>query len=239
MNVQLHRLETIRRRIESACAKTGRNPAGIRLLAVSKMQPAALIRQYFELGQRAFGENKLQEALRKQAELTDVEIEWHFIGPVQSNKTRDLAAHFDWVQSVDRPKIARRLSAQRPPGLPPLNVCLQVNIDREPQKSGVLPEQLADLAGLAGELPNISLRGLMAIPSLTDDAAIARQSFARMRHLYRDLIDAGYALDTLSMGMSADLELAIQEGSNMVRVGTDLLGPRPEAQTPEKDTSES
>jgi pyridoxal phosphate enzyme (YggS family) len=227
MNAPLNRIEIVRARIESACAQAGRDPAEVRVLAVSKKHPAALIREYFTLGQRAFGENRLQEALSKQPDLTDLAIEWHFIGPVQSNKTRDIAANFDWVQSLDRPKICERLSAQRPPEMPALNVCLQVNVDREPQKSGVLPEDLGELAGLASGLPGLRLRGLMAIPRLTHDVRAAGESFAAVRRLYRALIESGHALDTLSMGMSADLELAVREGSTMVRIGTDLLGPRP------------
>ncbi len=227
MNVKTQRLDTIRTRIASACAAAGRDPEEVRLLAVSKKQPAGLVRDFFELGQVAFGENKLQEALAKQPELEDVPIEWHFIGPVQSNKTRDLAANFDWVQSADRPKILRRLSAQRPDGMNPLNVCIQVNVDREPQKAGVAPEQLGELVALAEELPGIRLRGLMAIPRLTRDETEARASFRDMKRLYDELRRSGHRLDTLSMGMSADLELAIEEGSTMVRVGTDLLGPRP------------
>ena len=153
MDVPLNRFEKVRARIESACRRAGRDPAEVRLLAVSKKHPAALIRTYFLLGQHAFGENRLQEALSKQPDLADLAIEWHFIGPVQSNKTRDIAVGFDWVQSVDRLKIAQRLSDQRPPERSDLNILLQVNIDREPQKSGVLPEQLEELAGLASGLP--------------------------------------------------------------------------------------
>jgi pyridoxal phosphate enzyme (YggS family) len=227
MNERLKRLENIRSRIEFACEKSRRDAAEVRLLAVSKRQPAELIRAYFELGQTAFGENRAQEACRKQDQLRDLAIEWHFVGPVQSNKTRELAGRFHWVQSVDRPKILQRLSEQRPAGLPPLEICLQVNIDREPQKSGLPPEAVQELAALAAATPNVRLRGLMAIPRLTDDQDAARDSFRRMRRLFDTLTAAGHALDTLSMGMSADLELAIEEGSTMVRVGTDLLGPRP------------
>jgi pyridoxal phosphate enzyme (YggS family) len=227
MNDKTRRLEKIRQRVELACKRAARDGSEVRLLAVSKRQPAELIRSFHMLGQTAFGENKAQEALTKQEALKDLDIEWHFIGPVQSNKTRDLAVHFQWVQSVDRLKILQRLSAQRPPGLPPLHICLQVNIDREPQKSGLSPEKVFEMADLAGSMPNVRLRGLMAIPRLTDDERVARDSFRRMRKLFGDLQAAGHVLDTLSMGMSADLELAIEEGSTMIRIGTDLLGPRP------------
>jgi pyridoxal phosphate enzyme (YggS family) len=227
MNTERQRLHDLRERIANACRRADREPADVRLLAVSKKQPAGLIRRFFANGQTAFGENRVQEALAKQAGLTDLAIEWHFIGPIQSNKTRDLAECFQWVQSVDRMKILDHLSQHRPAGLPPLNICLQVNIDREAQKSGLDPDQVADVATRAGQAPGIRLRGLMAIPKQTDDRATARDSFRRMRILYQSLRATGHDLDTLSMGMSGDLELAIEEGSTMVRVGTDLMGPRP------------
>jgi pyridoxal phosphate enzyme (YggS family) len=170
----------------------------------------------------------VQEALSKQARLAGLDIEWHFIGPMQSNKTREVAEHFDWVQSVDRAKIARRLSDQRPEALPALNVCVQVNIDREPQKAGVLPEQAHELAELVNSLPRLKLRGLMAIPRMGSDAHDPTDSYRRMYSLFRQIRDAGVEMDTLSMGMSADLEQAILQGSTMVRIGTDLLGPRPD-----------
>jgi pyridoxal phosphate enzyme (YggS family) len=226
MSSELQRLERLRERIADACRTTGRDPAEVRILAVSKQQSAELIRRFFALGQRAFGENRLQEALAKQDQLADVDIEWHFIGPVQSNKTHELAERFQWVQSVDREKILRRLSAQRPPDLPPLNICLQVNIDDEPQKAGLAPAELPSMAAQASSAPNLRLRGLMAIPRLTSDESRTRDSFRRMRLLYEQLLAASYPVDTLSLGMSGDLELAIAEGSTMVRVGTDLLGPR-------------
>jgi pyridoxal phosphate enzyme (YggS family) len=168
----------------------------------------------------------VQEALAKQARLRDLDLEWHFIGPLQSNKTREVAAHFDWVQSADRQKILRRLSEQRPGALPPLNVCIQVNIDREPQKAGVLPEAAGELAGTIIELPGLRLRGLMTIPRMGDEENDPGDSYRRMHELFRSLQAAGLAMDTLSMGMSADLEQAIFHGSTMVRIGTDLLGPR-------------
>lgn len=197
------------------------------LLAVSKRHTAERIRALHALGQRSFGENYVQEARAKQAALQGLDIEWHFIGPLQSNKTREAAEHFDWVQSADREKILRRLSAQRPPALPDLNICIQVNIDREPQKAGVLPEGAADLARAARDLPRLNLRGLMAIPRMATDSHDPDDSYRRMRELFGDLLGAGFVVDTLSMGMSADLESAILHGSTMVRIGTDLLGPRP------------
>jgi pyridoxal phosphate enzyme (YggS family) len=222
-----HNLENVRARIAAACEKAGRDPDGVRLLAVSKKHSAERIRDLHALGQGAFGENYVQEALAKQALLADLDIEWHFIGPLQSNKTREAAEHFDWVQSADREKILRRLSAQRPANLPKLNVCIQVNIDREPQKAGVLPEDTTALARLARELPNISLRGLMTIPHIAGENHDPGDSYHRMRELYAQVLDAGIEMDTLSMGMSDDLASAIAHGSTMVRVGTDLLGPRP------------
>ncbi len=227
MDTELDRLDRVRARIAAACLAAGRDPAGVRLLAVSKKQPAELIRRFFEAGQPAFGENRLQEAMVKQDQLAGLEIEWHFIGPVQSNKTRELAERFQWVQSVDREKTLRRLSDHRPSDLPPLNICLQVNIDREPQKAGLDPNDVQALAQQARGLPGVRLRGLMAIPRFTDDKASIRDSFQRMRILYDALKESDQSLDTLSLGMSGDLELAVEEGSTLVRVGTDLLGPRP------------
>jgi pyridoxal phosphate enzyme (YggS family) len=223
----MQRLENLRLRIKNACDRVGRDPLGITVLAVGKKHPVTSIRDLYEQGQRAFGENQLQEARQKQHQLADLDIDWHFIGHVQSNKTRQLAQYFDWVQSVDRIKILKRLSEQRPTSMPALNICLQINIDREPQKSGLLPEELQEIARLAANLPGISLRGLMAIPKPAKDAQEASASFRRVKALYEDLRALGYTLDTLSMGMSADLETAIAEGSTMVRVGTDLFGPRP------------
>jgi pyridoxal phosphate enzyme (YggS family) len=221
------KLHNVRTRIESACEKAGRTPSEITVLAVSKRHPAARIRQLHELGLSAFGENYMQEAVEKQAQLADLDLEWHFIGPVQSNKTRELARHFGWVQSADREKILRRLSAQRPEALPKLNICIQVNIDREEQKSGVLPENLEELAHFALGLPNLRLRGLMSIPRLGSADHDPSDSYRRMKDLFLCLIDAGIPMDTLSMGMSADLENAIMQGSTMLRIGTDLFGPRP------------
>ena len=210
-----------------ACKMADRDPSEVSVLAVGKKHPAALIQNLYQHGQRAFGENQLQEARQKQLELADLDIIWHFIGHVQSNKTQALAEHFDWVQSVDRAKILKGLSAKRPANIPALNICLQVNIDREPQKSGLLEEELAEMAQMAMDQPGIALRGLMAIPRASPDPGETIDSFRRVKALYDDLRDQGYPLDTLSMGMSSDLEAAIAQGSTMVRVGTVLFGPRP------------
>ncbi|UTW06215.1 YggS family pyridoxal phosphate-dependent enzyme [Pseudomonas benzenivorans] len=210
-------------RIREAAQASQRDCASIGLLAVSKTKPAGALRQAHAAGLRDFGENYLQEALEKQAELGDLELTWHFIGPIQSNKTRAIAEHFAWVHSVDRLKIAERLSAQRPPQLPPLNVCLQVNVSGEASKSGCAPEQLPALAEAVARLPHLRLRGLMCIPEPTDDPTAQRAAFARVRQLQEGL---GLDLDTLSMGMSHDLEAAITEGATWVRIGTALFGAR-------------
>ncbi|HET6564153.1 MAG TPA: YggS family pyridoxal phosphate-dependent enzyme [Xanthomonadales bacterium] len=226
MNDLKAKLNEVRARIASACQKADRNPDSLSLLAVSKRHGANSIRALFIAGQRHFGENYLQEALKKQQELADLDVIWHFIGPLQSNKTRDVAMHFHWVQSVDRQKLLRRLSEQRPDDMPPLNICLQVNIDAEPQKAGASADEIPALAQLASSLPGLRLRGLMAIPAVTASGETNPQSLARMKTLFDSLQDQGYPLDTLSMGMSADLEAAILAGSTMVRIGTDLFGPR-------------
>ena len=230
MKDSFQRWSEVQNRIASACRAAGRAPGSVQLLAVGKQHPAEAIRQLHALGQRAFGENRVDEALSKQAALADLDIEWHFIGAVQSNKTRDLAGHFDWVQSVDREKILRRLSEQRPAELGELNICLQLNIDDEPQKAGLPPADLEAMAELAEQLPGLRLRGLMCIPEAGASEAHTRASFARMRGLFTQLRAQGHPLDTLSMGMSGDLELAVAEGSTMLRVGTDLFGPRPGGQ---------
>jgi pyridoxal phosphate enzyme (YggS family) len=227
MNNLNENLNNVRSRVASACKKSGRKASEVAILAVSKKHSTDRIRRLYQLGQTCFGENYAQEALAKISRLSLADIEWHFIGPIQSNKTRDIAEHFDWAQSVDRSKILQRLSDQRPTGLPPLNICIQVNIDREPQKAGVLPEQAAELARLAQDLPRIVLRGLMAIPQAATASHDPSGSYQRMHQLYHQLINEGVSLDTLSMGMSAHLETAIMNGSTMVRVGTDLFGPRP------------
>lgn len=226
MNKPIERLQIVKQRIENACATSGRRAGDVSLLAVSKRHSAEKIRIFNKLGLRSFGENQLQEALRKQQELQQLDLEWHFIGAIQSNKTRAIAEHFQWVQSVDRQRILQRLAEQRPAQSSPLNICLQVNIDHEPQKGGATPEEILQLAALAENLSNIKLRGLMALPKLTTKAQEQHDSFRRVRLLFEELRARGHALDTLSMGMSSDLEIAIQEGSTMVRIGTDLLGER-------------
>jgi pyridoxal phosphate enzyme (YggS family) len=227
MNDLKNNLNKVRARIAAAVQTAGKSRNPVALLAVSKRHDPASIRTLYNAGQRQFGENYVQEALLKQKQLADLDIEWHFIGPLQSNKTSDVAAHFDWVQSVDREKLLRRLSSQRPAELPPLNITLQVNIDREAQKSGAPPEKIPALAHLANELPGIKLRGLMAIPMAPGEGMPLTSSFDRMAQLFQELREEGLDLDTLSMGMSADLEAAISAGSTMVRIGTDLFGPRP------------
>lgn len=219
-------LQAVKARIIRAAAQCGRDPAGITLLAVSKTFGPDVIRAAFACGQRAFGESYVQEALNKMAVLADLPIEWHFIGPIQSNKTRPIAEHFAWVHSVDRERIARRLSDQRPNALPPLNVCLQVNVSGEASKSGVTPEELPALARAVAHLPRLRLRGLMTIPEPTDDVALQRRRFRLLRELKETLVAEGLPLDTLSMGMSGDLEAAILEGATIVRVGSAIFGER-------------
>ena len=221
----------VTRRIQKATLQAGREPGAVHLLAVSKTRPPEDLREAFAAGQRAFGENYLQEALEKIEALSDLNgLEWHFIGPIQSNKTRQVASAFSWVHSVDRLKIARRLSEQRDPVLPPLNICLQVNINEEESKSGFTLEELSGLVADIGELPNLKLRGLMTIPDPDQPEAELKASFRKLantlKQLKADHPDAG-PLDTLSMGMSSDLELAISEGATWVRVGTALFGKRP------------
>ncbi|MDD0973635.1 YggS family pyridoxal phosphate-dependent enzyme [Pseudomonas fontis] len=216
-------LFALTQRIHSAALAAGRAPASIQLLAVSKTKPAAAIREAYAAGVRDVGENYLQEALGKQLELTDLPLTWHFIGPIQSNKTRAIAEHFDWVHSVDRLKIAQRLSEQRPTHLPALNVCLQVNVSGEASKSGCTPADLPALAQAVAALPGLKLRGLMAIPEPSDERADQDAAFARVRDLQASL---NLGLDTLSMGMSHDLESAIAQGATWVRIGTALFGAR-------------
>ncbi|MCH4812993.1 YggS family pyridoxal phosphate-dependent enzyme [Vreelandella neptunia] len=221
-----------RERLRNALEAAGRAQDAATLLAVSKTKPAAMIRLAWQLGQREFGENYLQEALEKQTELADLEgIVWHFIGPLQSNKTRSVAEHFDWVHSVDRLKIAKRLSEQRPAHLAPLNICLQVNISREESKAGVLPEELEELAKEVAALPNMHLRGLMAIPAPAEGVDAQRQPLAALREALNSLQSnlPNAPLDTLSMGMSDDLEAAILEGATLVRLGTAIFGARQSA----------
>ncbi len=216
-------ISTLAERIHRAAEAAGRDPASIKLLAVSKTKPAAAVREAFAAGLRDMGENYLQEALGKQAELTDLPLTWHFIGPIQSNKTRAIAEHFDWVHSVDRLKIAQRLSEQRPESLEPLNICIQVNVSGEDSKSGCTPEELPALAAAIAVLPRLKLRGLMAIPEPTEDRTVQDAAFAKVRDLQASL---GLPLDTLSMGMSHDLESAIAQGATWVRIGTALFGAR-------------
>lgn len=210
-------------RIRAAALAAQRDPSTIHLLAVSKTKPAAALREAFAAGLRDFGENYLQEALSKQLELADLPLCWHFIGPIQSNKTRAIAEHFAWVHSVDRLKIAQRLSEQRPAELPPLNICIQVNVSGEASKSGCTPADLPALAAAISALPRLKLRGLMAIPEPTDDSAEQNSAFATVRRLQDSL---NLPLDTLSMGMSHDLEAAIAQGATWVRIGTALFGAR-------------
>lgn len=220
-------LKKVTARIALACKEAHRNCDEVHLIAVSKTQAAAALREAYNVGQYAFGENYLQEALDKQLQLADLtDITWHFIGPIQSNKTRPIAENFAWVHSVDRLKIAERLSQQRPTHLPPLNICLQVNIDDETTKSGVSLNELPALAEAVRQLPRVQLRGLMTIPAPTDAPELQRRAFAQLTQAFQDLNAKGFGLDTLSMGMSADLESAIAEGATMVRVGSDIFGAR-------------
>ncbi len=223
MSTIAENIAKVRARIDATAAACGRTPEAIGLLAVSKTKPAAAVREAHAAGVVDFGENYLQEALAKQLELADLALTWHFIGPIQSNKTKPIAEHFDWVHSVDRLKIAERLSAQRPVQLPALNVCLQVNVSGEASKSGCTPEELPALAAAVAQLPRLSLRGLMAIPEASDDLAAQHAAFARLRELAQSL---NPPLATLSMGMSHDLEAAIAEGASWVRIGTALFGAR-------------
>jgi len=222
-------LRALHERITKAARAAGRDPSSVRLLAVSKAFPATVIAEAARAGQRAFGENYVQEALAKMDELVDSAdqpLEWHFIGPIQSNKTRAIAQAFDWVQSVDRLKIAERLAEQRPANLPPLNVLLQVNVSGEASKAGVAPDQLSQLAAAVAHLPRLRLRGLMAIPAPETDVERQRLAFARTNKLFRQLRAEGLKVDVLSMGMSDDLEAAIAEGATMVRIGTAIFGAR-------------
>ncbi len=219
-------LKLVRDLLAEAAKKAERCPSSVRLLAVSKKHPPAAILEAAAAGQRDFGENLVQEGVSKVTELAPHNLCWHFIGHLQTNKTRAVAEHFDWVHSIDRLKIARRLSDQRPADLPPLNVCLQVNIDGEDSKSGVAAADVRELAGRVADLPNLALRGLMCIPAIRDDFAAQREPFARLRELSESLVADGFKLDTLSMGMSNDFEAAIAEGATIVRIGTAVFGPR-------------
>lgn len=223
MSTIANNIAKVATRIREAAQAVGRDPDAVGLLAVSKTQSAEAIREANAAGLVHFGENYLQEALEKQASLADLALTWHFIGPIQSNKTKAIAAHFDWVHSVDRLKIAQRLSEQRPAQLPPLNVCLQVNVSGEASKSGCAPDEVEALANAVAALPGLRLRGLMAIPEPSNDPAEQHAAFARLSQLQQQL---DLELDTLSMGMSQDLEAAIAEGATWVRIGTALFGAR-------------
>ena len=224
-------LQGLRERLASACAAAGRDVKAVTLLAVSKTFGPQAVAEALAAGQQAFGENYIQEGVEKVMALRALHpqaaLEWHCIGPVQSNKTRLVATHFDWVHSVDRLKIAQRLAEQRPPGWAPLQICLQVNVDGGANKSGVTPDELPGLAREVAALPGLRLRGLMCIPEPSEDVATQRLAFRRVRELLDQLKSQGLALDTLSMGMSDDLESAVAEGSTLVRVGRAIFGQRP------------
>jgi PLP dependent protein len=219
-------LQAVKARIAASCTAAGRPQSAVQLIAVSKTFPAGAVREAAEAGQRDFGESYAQEALAKIQALSDLPLVWHFIGPIQSNKARAIAQAFQWVHSLDREKIADRLAEARPAHLPPLNVCVQVNVSGEASKSGVAPQAVPALAKHVAALPRLALRGLMAIPEPTPDARLQRQRFRLLRELKDELARAGLALDALSMGMSADLEAAIAEGATLVRVGTAIFGER-------------
>jgi len=219
-------LQTVHARIAAACLAAGRAPGEVRLLAVSKTFGPEAVAEAHAAGQTAFGENYIQEAVEKMAALSHWPLEWHCIGPIQSNKTRLVAQHFAWAHTVDRLKIAQRLSEQRPADLPPLQVCIQVNVDGGPTKSGVVPHEALALAHAVAALPRLALRGLMCIPEPAPDFIAARAVFARAKSLFDQIKADGLALDTLSMGMTADLEAAIHAGSTLVRLGTAIFGGR-------------
>jgi pyridoxal phosphate enzyme (YggS family) len=225
------RLQAVKFRIQEAARACGRDPREIVLVAVSKTFPPDVMRAAYAAGQRDFGESYAQEAIAKMEALADLDLRWHFIGPLQSNKTRPVAERFDWVHSVDRSKVAERLSAQRPEGLPPLQVCVQVNVSGEATKSGVMPGEAKALAHEVAALPRLALRGLMTLPEPTEDTAVQRRRFAALAALLAELRDEGLAVDTLSMGMSDDLESAIACGSTLARVGTAIFGARPNSAT--------
>lgn len=234
MGIVSSNLQQVRARIAGACAAADRPVQSVTLLAVSKTVPAGGVREAYDAGQRAFGENYVREGLEKISALADVRssIAWHLIGPLQSNKTREVAEQFDWVHSVDRLRIAERLSGQRPGSLPPLDVCIQVNISGEASKSGVAPGDLPSLARAVAALPRLRLRGLMAIPEPADEPLAQRAPLCALRELFEGLRRDGLPLDTLSMGMSADLEAAVAEGATLVRIGTAIFGDRAPAGGP-------
>jgi pyridoxal phosphate enzyme (YggS family) len=219
-------LSQIRAQILQAAKRYGRDPDSVLLLAVSKRKPSADIRHAYQFGQQDFGENYLQEAQQKMQDLKDLKICWHFIGAIQSNKTRDIAQSFDWVHCVDRVKIAQRLSDQRPPSLPPLNVCIQVNLDQEASKAGIELAEVESLAKAIHQMPGIRLRGLMSIPAPRDNFDQQRAAFSQLSVTLETLRQGGIGCDTLSMGMTQDMEAAIAEGSTLVRIGTAIFGER-------------
>jgi len=219
-------LQAVQARISKAAAAVGRSQESVRLLAVSKTWPLSCVVDAANAGQRAFGENYVQEGIDKIASISGRNLEWHFIGPLQSNKTKPVAEHFDWVHSIDRLKVAERLAAQRPLYLPPLQVCVQVNVSGEASKSGCAPEEALALCRAVAALPGLQLRGLMAIPEPVDDPQAQRQPFRQLRQLSEQIRAAGLPLDTLSMGMSHDLEAAVAEGATIVRIGTAIFGER-------------
>ncbi len=226
MTAILSNLQATREAVAKACIEAHRAVGDVHLLAVSKTFPAEAISEAFQGGQRAFGENYLQEALDKMALLKDLPLEWHFIGPIQSNKTRPIAENFAWVHGVDRLKVAQRLSEQRPAAMPPLNICLQVNVSGEESKSGVAMNEAAKLAQEVSRLPYVKLRGLMSIPAPASGETEQRVAFAKMRVLLEQMNEQGLGLDTLSMGMSHDFPAAIKEGATIVRIGTAIFGAR-------------
>ncbi|WP_304639224.1 YggS family pyridoxal phosphate-dependent enzyme [Pseudomonas sp.] len=234
MSTIAENIANVRERIHRAVVASARTPDEVTLIAVTKTRPASDVREAWAAGIRDVGENYLQEALEKMDDLDDLPLTWHFIGPIQSNKTRALAERFDWVHSVDRLKIAQRLSGQRPANLPPLNICLQVNISGEASKSGVAPEAVAELAVAIQQLPGVRLRGLMAIPAPAEDSEGRR---APLRALAELMAGLPGQLDTLSMGMSDDLTEAVQEGATMLRIGTALFGPRNYSNSPTPEHS--
>ncbi len=226
MNSLCQRLILVKNRIADAEQRYGRAPGSVSLLAASKSQSIERLKLLVECGQQCFGENYLQEAVEKRHILSGYSLEWHFIGAIQANKTRKIAQLFSWAHSIDRYKIAARLSQQRPKMLPPLNICLQVNINREPEKAGIFPEKLVELADQVAELPFLKLRGLMAIPRTTTDPRVQHETFGKLREALQTLNNRGHRVDTLSMGMSNDMESAIAEGATIVRIGTAIFGPR-------------
>lgn len=226
MNSIAERIKEVRNEIARVCEQYQRKQNSVKLIAVSKTKPAADITSAYHAGQRDFGENYVQEAIAKIMQLSEYDITWHFIGPIQSNKTRDIAEHFAWVHSVDRAKIARRLAQQRPAEMPPLNVLIQVNIDDDQAKAGVAPEEVAELAAVINDLPQIQLRGLMTIPAVQSEPSASASSFAAMQRLFLELQSQYKQVDTLSMGMSADWPYAVAAGATMIRIGTAVFGAR-------------